>query len=116
MKKDKLARYWPKYWETHNINEDELQRIAARAKDPEEAQDIWDKEDWWTDEETSRNEKEMEVWPRGYSRRLRGELSQDEFRKIINSALDISNYQTERLAQIIYERIIGGETSLPKPE
>ena len=34
----------------HDISETELLRIAARSANVDEANEIWDTEDWWCDE------------------------------------------------------------------
>ncbi len=99
MKKGELAREWPDYWLTHNISEDELTRIAKEAGNVEEARKIREDEDWWTDQEN----EDLENWPRGYSYYASGEISRDEFRRILESAMSISRIYPGQTADIILE-------------
>lgn len=95
MKRGDLARPWPDYRHTHRISEDELTRIAEEAGNIEEAKGIWEDEDWWND----REHEAMKSWPGGYSRYARGEITWDEYRRIIDSAQAINR---------IYPRSDGG--------
>ena len=44
-----LQRAWPEACATHNISDTELERIAARARSVEHAQEIWEHMDDWVD-------------------------------------------------------------------
>ena len=45
-----LAEAWPDYAGTHDISHTELARIASVSGGAVEAGEIWENEDWWTDE------------------------------------------------------------------
>ena len=44
-----LERAWPMYWQSHNVTDSELRRIATRAETVDEAQAIWEDQSWWRD-------------------------------------------------------------------
>ena len=50
MRPIELAREWPDCAGTHDISDTELARIASRSANVAEADEIWENEDWWTDE------------------------------------------------------------------
>ena len=50
MSPEDLAKAWPDYAGTHDISDTELARIASRSANVAEADEIWENEDWWTDE------------------------------------------------------------------
>ena len=49
MTVDDLSRAWPEYWESHDLWDTELERIASVAADVFEAGKIWENETWWAD-------------------------------------------------------------------
>ena len=50
MRPGDLAKAWPDFAGTHDISSAELRRIASRSANVAEADEIWENEDWWTDE------------------------------------------------------------------
>ena len=44
-----LERAWPMWWQSHNVTDSELSRIAGMATDVTDAQAIWEHESWWRD-------------------------------------------------------------------
>lgn len=57
-----LEEAWPRYWDSHDIQESELERIAGASRDLTDAQNIWENQDWWKEDIFIKKQQKKLFW------------------------------------------------------